>query len=215
MFYVVYKTTNIINGKFYIGKHQTKNLDDDYIGSGKRLKYAIKKYGVENFHREILFVCKDEIQMNIIEKILVVPDAETNYNLTKGGAGSFFYANKVCTPEDKKILVNREIFLKKIREDKDYKNKWKQKLKKASIKSAPKISRTLKKKYSNGMINPFKGSSHNEITKKKISAGGQKRVGKNNGSFGTCWITNGVENKKIHKEDLDIWLKSGYYRGRI
>jgi hypothetical protein len=102
MFYVVYKTTNIINGKFYIGKHQTKNLDDDYIGSGKRLKYAIKKYGVENFYREILFVCKDEMQMNIIEKILVVPDAETNYNLTRGGAGSFFTPIKFVRPKIKK-----------------------------------------------------------------------------------------------------------------
>jgi hypothetical protein len=65
------------------------------------------------------------------------------------------------------------------------------------------------------MNNPFKGRSHNESTKKKISVGGQKRIGKNNGSFGTCWITNGSDNKKIQKKDLDMWIIQGYYKGRI
>jgi hypothetical protein len=44
MFYIIYKITNKINGKIYIGKHQTKDVQDSYMGSGKRLRYAIKKY---------------------------------------------------------------------------------------------------------------------------------------------------------------------------
>jgi hypothetical protein len=44
MHYIIYKTTNNINGKYYIGQHITDNLDDGYIGSGRRLKIARKKY---------------------------------------------------------------------------------------------------------------------------------------------------------------------------
>ena len=53
--FIIYRTTNKIDGKFYIGQHVTKNLEDGYLGSGKRIGYAIRKYGPENFIREILF----------------------------------------------------------------------------------------------------------------------------------------------------------------
>ena len=54
MFYTVYKTTNLINSKIYVGLHVTSNLEDDYLGSGSQLKSAVKKYGKENFKRETL-----------------------------------------------------------------------------------------------------------------------------------------------------------------
>ena len=52
MFYTIYKITNLINNKFYIGKHQTNNVDDEYMGSGKLITAAIKKYGANSFERE-------------------------------------------------------------------------------------------------------------------------------------------------------------------
>jgi hypothetical protein len=94
MFYTIYKTTNIVNGKFYIGKHQTKDLNDGYLGSGKLIRRAIKKYGMHNFHKEILFECCSEKHMNTLEKILVVPDSELNYNLCPGGKGGFGFLNE-------------------------------------------------------------------------------------------------------------------------
>ena len=54
-----YITTNNINGKQYVGMHSTDNIDDGYLGSGLALIRAIKKYGKENFIREILWVCLD------------------------------------------------------------------------------------------------------------------------------------------------------------
>lgn len=41
------------------------------------------------------------------------------------------------------------------------------------------------------------------------------RKGEKTSQYGTCWITNGKENKKIKKESLEDWLSFGYYKGRI
>jgi group I intron endonuclease len=53
-FNFVYITTNLINGKQYIGEHSTKNINDNYLGSGRILQRCIKKYGKSNFQKIIL-----------------------------------------------------------------------------------------------------------------------------------------------------------------
>ena len=60
-----YRIENTLNGKFYYGVHSTNNLEDGYLGSGKRISYAVKKYGKENLQKVILD-CKnsDFIQGN-------------------------------------------------------------------------------------------------------------------------------------------------------
>ena len=93
MFYTIYKITNNINNKFYIGMHQTKKLDDGYMGSGKLIKTAIKKYGIENFTKEILHIFDNEEDMKNKEKQLVVL-SEMSYNLCEGGKGGFGYLNR-------------------------------------------------------------------------------------------------------------------------
>ena len=53
-FNFVYITTNLVNGKQYIGDHSTNKLNDGYLGSGKLLKQSIKKHGNNKFKYEIL-----------------------------------------------------------------------------------------------------------------------------------------------------------------
>lgn len=93
-YYTVYKVTNKITGKYYIGKHKTKTPDDSYMGSGPAIKSAIRKYGKENFIKEVLHIFDNENDMNEAEKNLVVINEET-YNLCLGGKGGFDYINRL------------------------------------------------------------------------------------------------------------------------
>ena len=83
---VIYKTTNLINGKFYIGKDS--NNDPTYLGSGILLKLAIKKYGSENFVKEILEECLiDELSKKEIFWIEELNAIHDGYNIAAGGKG--------------------------------------------------------------------------------------------------------------------------------
>lgn len=87
-YYFVYKTTNLVNGKFYIGVHATKNINDGYLGSGKRLHDSIKHHGIENFNREILKFFDAYEDALYYEKELVTTElveSDMCYNLCEGG----------------------------------------------------------------------------------------------------------------------------------
>ena len=74
MFHFLYRTINLSNGKIYIGKHSSDSLDDGYIGKGKRLLQAIRKYGRQNFRREILRFCGSEEEAYLAEGLMVDKD---------------------------------------------------------------------------------------------------------------------------------------------
>ena len=98
-----------MNGKSYIGKHKTMNLEDGYMGSGKYLKRSIEKNGIENFVKEILYVFDNCDEMNAKEAELVNEDylSEGNtYNLKLGGEGGFDWINNNNT--DLRIAKNKK-----------------------------------------------------------------------------------------------------------
>lgn len=200
-YHFLYKTTNLINNKFYIGIHSTYNLQDGYLGSGKRLKRSIEKHGKKNFRCEILefFESREEVlkrEKNIVnEHFLQDPLC---MNLQPGGGGGF------TKEQSTKGAINANKKRKWLaKNDK----KYREKLKICAIKNLNK--RTWKENYS--WIN----KKHKEETKKKIGkANSINQLGEKNSQFGTHWITNGKEVKKIKKEELEKWIQLGWNKGR-
>lgn len=117
MKYIVYKTTNLINGHFYIGVHKTAdpNTFDGYLGNGiyinrpntyeyckTKMQLAVKKYGVKNFKRETLSVFDDEVSAYFLESELVNMEflaRDDVYNMVLGGFGGSGF-NKPCHQYD-------------------------------------------------------------------------------------------------------------------
>jgi hypothetical protein len=95
MKYIIYKTTNKLNGRFYIGKHKCESLAfDGYLGSGRLLLAAVKKYCESNFERETLAVYESQEDMDAAEFEIVCADflrenSGRCYNLAIGGKGGF------------------------------------------------------------------------------------------------------------------------------
>lgn len=87
--YIVYQITNQINNKIYVGVHKTNNPNDSYMGSGKLIKLAIKKHGLCNFTKTILFEYDNKEDAYSKEKEIVNEEyvsKENTYNLNLGGA---------------------------------------------------------------------------------------------------------------------------------
>lgn len=85
---ILYLTENLINNKIYIGVHSTDILEDGYLGSGKHLKRAIKKYGKINFKRCILLLSDDIDLVYRLENSIVTQEfvkRKDNYNIEIGG----------------------------------------------------------------------------------------------------------------------------------
>lgn len=88
MYHIVYKTTNKLNSKYYIGVHSTSDLNDGYLGSGKNLRRAIRKYGSKAFERVILAVYSEREEALYLEKSIVTKELTEDsmcYNIVEGG----------------------------------------------------------------------------------------------------------------------------------
>jgi hypothetical protein len=219
MFYYLYKITNILNNKIYIGVHKTKNMSDGYMGSGKKLLIDIKKYGIDNFKKDILEFFHDEKSMYEKEKEYVTEEflfRKNVYNIKPGGYGGFNHINKISTKEDKvkagmlgyyaSVLSNNRYILSKedcIKGNEAFKNKRKN------------DSEFNKQWLENNKKARDLANSLESIEKRKKSFDQiDHQKGEKNSQFGTCWIYNDKHNKKIKNDELNLYLKLGYVKGR-
>ena len=85
----IYKTTNLVNGKIYIGQHKGNVQSETYLGSGQILWRAIQKYGIENFMNEVIEWCQSEEELNAREiywiEMLNARHRAVGYNQALGG----------------------------------------------------------------------------------------------------------------------------------
>jgi group I intron endonuclease len=151
MYYTIYCTTNLVNGKKYIGKHVTRDIYDDYLGSGLQLQAAIKKYGRSSFRKDVLHIYETEELMNTKEAELVneaVIASDEYYNIAMGGHGG-------------------QIVLK---DGHPLYHSTRKKLKEAALKRAPELSARAKERHARKDNIGMYGRTHTERAKARIGA---------------------------------------------
>ena len=130
--FLIYKITDLINNKIYIGQHVTTNVNDDYMGSGDHIKNAIKKYGIENFKKEIIAECSSFEEMNDLEKELVNQDFVNNpntYNHSIGGSYGWKNCLKYKSEEEiYAIRKNASDAIAKLLKDPEYRKQHAEKI---------------------------------------------------------------------------------------
>lgn len=225
-YYLIYQITNKLNGMIYIGKHKTSNIDDGYMGSGVRITRAIKKYGVENFEKTILFECASEEEMNTKEAEIVNAEfisRDDVYNINLGGSGSWYFSNqnpnnygnsqymKNKTPEEIASIRRKCALAAKAH----YENLSEFEKEQYIINSRLINQRWLAEHpdYFKGERNPMYGKTHSEKTRKRLS---ETHTGSQNSQYGTCWIysDNKKQSIKIQKTELQAYLNKGWSKGR-
>lgn len=155
---IIYKVTNLISGKSYIGQYSGNK--QDYYGSGKLIKRAIQKYGIENFKKEILEICSSKKQLDKREIFWIKKlnsKAPNGYNLTDGGEG---FRGNHTEKTKQKISENHADFSGKNHPmfGKHISEEHKRKL----------IKSRKKPFWNKGKVALNKGSHHTEEAKQKI-----------------------------------------------
>lgn len=215
MYYIVYKTINLVNKKFYIGKHN-QHIDpyqfDGYYGSGAQIISAVKKYGKENFIRETLFVFDSESDCLLKEEEIVAPHLGKPYcyNMRSGGVGGFDHINSL--PKEQRSNIKA----------------YKQKVKSGEIKVGGtqnwtdetwnKVRQTGWGKLSKqGLVNPNSWEGLTEDQRKERSEHlSNKLSGSNNGSYGKKWCVkydaDDLADRKLFQEVPEGWITTSEWK---
>ena len=206
MFYTVYKTTNLVNGKIYVGLHVTRDLEDDYLGSGTQVQAAVKKYGRSNFKREYIKICETPEEMYNLEAEIVNEEfvkSPNTYNMKTGGIGGWDHWNgselhiKKAKEGGKKAAKRLNDF---IAEQKATNSNWWQKW-------YNKVCETNKELTVRAQ-SP-KAKAKRQDTFKQI----KHQSGETNSQFGRIWISN-VLTKEVKRITINDTIPEGWVRGK-
>lgn len=224
MFGYIYKTTNKLNGKIYIGqKKSEKFLHEKYLGSGKILHQAILENGKENFSIELLEECDTSEQLNEREIYWISfynsTNPEIGYNLSKGGyvprlsgIHNGFYGKHHSAETRAKFKLRKKLcgeehprFGKHLSEEAK---------KRISDKNRGRIKTPEEKQKRLETMNKHGGYGWwiDDEYRQKLSLSQQ---GRNDWAQGTIWINNGNQTKMIHPDQLDKYISQGWVRGRL
>lgn len=211
--YLIYKTTCLLNGKIYIGQHQTYDLNDGYIGSGYALNDDIEKFGREHFKTEILFDFDNFADMNNKERELVDESfilREDTYNMILGGADGLMSITSELRAKANKTRWNRlsEDERKHYVEAAHSASRGR----KHTQEELRKMSEFMKKRFGedptkNGMY----GRKHSLASRMKMR---DSHIGERNNQYGKMWICNDSthESKTILKTEP---IPEGWRKGRF
>lgn len=208
MKHIVYKTINKINSKYYIGVHSTKDINDDYLGCGHwrgRKIYnniyspvlnAFKKYGDDNFIKEILFIFDNREDALQKEQELVDINDNKCYNARTGGDVNYTYTQEAKLKMSKQAKIRSKKLLLQTNLLKEY-NKWRDGKTYAEIYGEEKAKEILLKK-SKAVL----GKKHTLESRLKMSEG---RRGKDCGNCkGRKKVWDSTQNKIIRLFPIDI-----------
>lgn len=211
MYGYIYKTTNLINNKIYIGqKKASKFLGNKYLGSGKRLAEAVDKYGKDNFKVEMIEEALNEKDIDKKEMYWISyyksTDMAIGYNICEGGR-----VNRACKGDNNPS--RRADVRKKISET--HKRLFREgKAKIPSRLGMHNTEESKRKQSENAKINPnygMRGKKTSEQTKNKIRLA---VIGKPKKSKGYVHITNDIEDSMVSKDELQKYLDKGWRLGR-
>ena len=221
MYGYIYETTNLINGKKYIGQHRG-SFDKEYKGSGTLLRRAIKKYGKENFEVKLLEECNNQIHLNEREIYWITKfnaDLSNNYyNICKGGSNERTFRGKNNPMYGKTLSKEVKAHLSKVHKGLSHKVADTSKMKAAAQQRAKEIMKN-KLAIIKGRICVNNGIKDKYINPSELDlyiSKGYKKGSKNKGNKPPntnkiCVYYNNFKNRKyILKEELNMYLKKGF-----
>lgn len=199
MYGYIYITTNLLNGKKYIGQHRATQFDDKYIGSGIYLTRAINKWGRNNFSCKVLEVCNTKSELDTREIYWInkfnAMVSENFYNISTGGTGGNlgYLANQKRSQTIMGHRVSEETKQKMSVSAMGHivSNETREKLRKANIgkKCSEETKQKMRKSMRGKNVGNANGAKKPEVREKlKLLNSGE-----NNPSFGKHWYNNGIE----------------------